>query len=206
MPEESTFYERIKKRWENNRAVAITVFIVATVLTGVTIYQKVAGFVTDLVDNSAEITAFNTNVQPIYFQGRSARLVGDDCTPVDNIAAAIIKLSPQHVLVRSHTSRITISINGPLTLERGTFIANALHARMNGQYQGRIVVISYGGAQTSEDEGDYRERVEVFLSNDASVLAGEEIIAPNIPTGWVQGDPDPFGEIVNLSPCLGQVW
>ena len=130
MPEEKTFYERLVQRWQNNRPIAIVIFSVVAALAGISAYQALSGFWFNLTDNSEELAAFNDNVQPIYFEGRVATLVDHDCSPMDQIARAIIEIQPQQVIIRSHTSKVIIGINRDLTLERGTLIGNELHARM----------------------------------------------------------------------------
>lgn len=181
MPEKKTFYERLIQRWQNNRPISVVIFLVVAALAGIGAYQAFSGFWSDLTENSEEIAAFNDNVQPIYFEGRVANLVDHDCSPIDQIARAIIEVQPRQVIIRSHTSKVNIGINRDLTLERGTLIGNELHARTGDAFDGNIVVIAFGGALTQEDEGQYRERVEVSLSNDADVLVGHTILAATIP-------------------------
>lgn len=201
MPDEKTFYERLIQRWQNNRPVAIAIFLLVAVLAGISAYQALSEFWFDLTGNSEEIAAFNDNVQPIYFEGRVATLVDHDCSPVDQIASAIIEIQPQQVIIRSHTSKVNIGINRDLTLERGTLIGNELHARMGENYEGKIIVIAFGGALTQENEGQYRERVEVSLSNDAHVVVGHRILAATIPA---QGSLVPPSVPIPSagSPCL----
>lgn len=181
MPDEKTFYERLVQRWQNNRPIVIVIFLMAAVLAGLSAYQALFGFWSDLTDNREEIAAFNDNVQPIYFEGRVATLVDHDCSPIDQIASAIIDIQPRQVIIRSHTSKVNIGINRDLTLERGTLIGNELHARMGADFEGKMVVIAFGGSLTEEDEGHYRERVEVSLSTEADVLVGHRILAARIP-------------------------
>ncbi|GGX69810.1 hypothetical protein GCM10007385_43780 [Tateyamaria omphalii] len=201
MPEEKTFYEHLVQRWQNSRPIAIVIFSMVAVLAGISAYQTLSGFWFNLTDNGEELAAFNDNVQPIYFEGRVATLVDHDCLPIDQIARAIIEIQPRQIIIRSHTSKVNIGINRDLTLERGTLIGNELHARLGADYEGKIVVIAFGGALTQEHEGQYRERVEVSLSNDVGVPVGHRVLAAKIPA---QGSLVPPSVPVPSagSPCL----
>ena len=201
-PELKTYYERLKERWQNNRPLAIAVFSVVAILAGIGAYQKLSELWSDLTDKSGEIAAFNDNVQPIYFEGRVATLVGHDCSPIDQMAAAIVDIQPRLVIIRSHTSKVIIGRNRDLTLERGTLIGNELHARMGAAFEGKIVVISFGGAATEEAEGQYRERVEVSLSNDVDILVGQTVLVGAIPAkGSLERPAEPMPPSAG-SPCL----
>lgn len=184
LAEDTTFFERLKTRWQNNKTIAISVFVVAALLSGIKAFDTFDQFFTKVSDKSPDIEAFNANTQPIYFQGRTLNLVGDDCTPIDKIVSALLEIRPRHVILRSHTSRVVIGPNLRLTFVRGTLIGNEIMARLEPSFAGNIVVVSFGGAATNEAEGEYSERVEVFLSNDASVLTGEKILTDSIPARY----------------------
>jgi hypothetical protein len=49
MPEEKTFYERLKVRWQNNRFVGTVVFSIAALLAGITSFEKISSFISVLI-------------------------------------------------------------------------------------------------------------------------------------------------------------
>ena len=177
MTKPKTFYESIQDGWKNNKTIAIVVFLIAGIVAIINSYETIDNFVRKVFDNSSEIAFFNQNVQPIYFEGRGFKLIGDNCTPIEKLADSIQSIQPKSVIIKSHTSKVNLGPNLTVTFRRGTLIGTELRARLVGRYKGSIFLVSYGGAETTKAESDYQERVEVILSNDVDSLKAYELPA-----------------------------
>ena len=177
LSEEKTFFEGLKKRWQNNKAVASLVFGIVAALAGVKAFSEIRDFYNSFDRSLEEMQDFNRTVQPIYFVDRYNGLADGQHQYLAEIVEKIVQIQPNVVILHSHTSKVAPGPNFTATRTRGTHLARTILQMANGRYTGEIIVVAYGAAKVADDPEEYQQRVEIEISDNLRPLVGKQVIS-----------------------------
>lgn len=174
------FFDGLVKLWKGNKFTASFVFGVTVLLAAITAYSTISEFISKFDRRASILSSFNELTQPIYFQGRTIRLHPGEKEKLDAMAKKIAEIRPRVVLLRSHTSRVNIGINRPITATRGEWLSYQLIKRVTNEIGAdndiKYFVVSYGGRYADETKGEYQQRVEIEVSDVTDMLANEGVM------------------------------